>query len=141
HVDSERLRAGSENRCRGKIGRAGGRVDNPATVDAGAGNAEGAGADFVRRCREVNFNAGVGAGVATATDVDVQQLVVAAGRAIAVSKTDVRSLTVDFTEQRGVFLVQRGAVSFEGRGRGLGGERLQAVEHLGDVAEAAIDDL
>ncbi|MEI9976897.1 MAG: hypothetical protein WDO73_35515 [Ignavibacteriota bacterium] len=88
--------------------------------------------------RQIDIHRGPVAGVLAAADVD-RYLGCIGG--IGGSQTDIAGLTVDFTNQSLIFLVQRCAVSRESGGRRFSCQRLHAVQHRGDVAEAAIDDL
>ena len=98
-----------------------------------------AGIHLIARAAQIDGHFGVRLRVAAA-DVDVQARVEAAAGG-AGRQSDVRRLTVDFRQQAGELGVQSGAVAAEGVGGGLCGQRLEPVQNIRNVIEAAIDDL
>ena len=139
-LEGKGLRAGRQERAAPQVHRsAADEVGSAAAHRAGA-DAQTVGIHAVGVAAQIDGHVAVGQNARTAADIDAQELIEASADG-ARRQSDVGSLARNFGQQRLVFVVQRGAVARERARSRLGCQRLEPVQNVRNVVEAAIDDL
>ncbi len=78
---------------------------------------------------------------AAPANVDGDAGVVLGAGAAAAAKADIGGLAVNFTQQRGEFLIQSVAIARKSAGSGLRSQALQLVQNVRNVVQTAVDGL